>query len=115
MHETFAVKVAEDVQDRLKQCVGFVRRECPAGKNLSEVFLRIRHHHVHEESAAKLEMSHFMDRNQVRVREPGGLLPTRQLQFGLFWSRGNKFDRGLFWNFTLMVLREEYRAVVGPA
>jgi hypothetical protein len=46
VHETFAVKVGEDIQDRLKHCMGFVTGECPAGKNLRKVLLGTLHNDI---------------------------------------------------------------------
>src|ERR1700674_1099505 len=102
VHETFAVKIGEHVQDGLKHLPGFGDRERPAWKNLRKVLLGALHYDIDERYAAKLGASHFMDRNQVRVRQLSGLSPTRQLEFDNFWGRWNKFDGGFYKTFTRM-------------
>jgi hypothetical protein len=57
MHEPFAVKVGEDVQDGIEHLSGFARRERPAGKNLRKVFLGTLHHDVQQLLAANLAAS----------------------------------------------------------
>src|SRR6202521_629158 len=115
MYETFAMKVGEHVQDGRKHLTGFSDRERPAGKNLRKVLLGTFHYDIDDRHAAKLEASHFMDRNQVRVRQLRGLLPTRQLEVARCRSRRNNLDRGFYETFCRTALGKEYRAVFGPA
>src|SRR4029077_15281649 len=106
----FAVNVGEHVQGGLKHRPGFVRRERPVGKNLRKVLLGTLHYDIDEGHTAKLEASHFIEGNEVRMRQPSRLLPTRKLEFAIFWSCSNKFDSGFYNTFTVMALCEEYRA-----
>jgi hypothetical protein len=115
MHETIAVKVGEHVHDRLKHCSGFVRLERPVGENLRKVLLGTLHYDIDKGNTAKLETSHLIKGNQVRMGQLRRLLPTPKLQLAIFWSRGNEFDSGFFKTFTLMALCEEHSAVFGSA
>lgn len=115
MHETFPVKVGEDIQNGVKHLPGFGRRERPAGKDLREVLLGTLHYGIDKYRTIKIEATRVMDRNQVRVRQLSGLLPTRELEFSIFWSRGNNFDGGFYETFTLVAFGEKYRALFGSA
>jgi hypothetical protein len=107
VHETFAVKIGEDVQGGLKHRTRFVRRERPFGKNLCKVLLGTLHYDIDEGHPAKLEASHFIEGKQMRMRQLSCLLPTRKLEFAIFWSCRNKFDSGFYKTLTLMALCEE--------
>ncbi len=115
VHETFAMKVAEDVQNGFKHLPRFGRRQRPARKNLRKILLGTLRYDVDEWHPAKLEVSHFIKGNQVRMGQFSCLLPTRKLEFAIFWSPRNEFDSRLCEEFTFMALCEEYRAVFGSA
>jgi hypothetical protein len=78
------MKVGEDVQDGIKHLPGFGRRERPVWKNLPKVLLGTLHYDIYEWFTAKVEASHFIEWNQVRMRQLSGLLPARELDFAIF-------------------------------
>ncbi len=57
MHEAFAVKVAEDVENAIDHLPGFGRRKRPAGQNLRKVLLGTLHHNIKQRHAADLAAS----------------------------------------------------------
>ena len=111
VHETFAVKVGEDVQNGVKHLPGFGRRERTARKNLRKILLGTLHYDIDKHHAIKIEATRVMDRNQVRVRQIGSLPPIRELKFAIFCRRRNNFDGGFYKTFTLVALGEKYRAL----
>ena len=115
VHESFAMKVGEGVEDRFEHFPGFGRRERPAGNYFRKVFFGPLREDIHKLFAAKLEASHFVNGYQMRMGQFSRLSPTRKLQFAILRSRWNELDDCLYDAISLTMLGEKYRAVFGSA
>src|SRR5579863_1558600 len=56
-----------------------------------------------------------MEGDQARMRQLSRQFPTRKTESAIFWSRRNNFNSSLYRKFTLVPLREKYRAVFRSA
>jgi hypothetical protein len=95
MDEPLAMEVSEGVHGRFQHGPGLDNRKSPVGEHLRQILLGALHYNVYEWLAIKHHTSHFVDRNQVRVRKSSGLSPARELQVTVIRASGDKLDGSL--------------------
>src|SRR5260370_33531773 len=66
-------------------------------KKLREIFLGVFHYDIKQIEISETAAAGFEDAQQVRMRQLGGVLPAKQLEFRVGFVDLNKFDGRFLW------------------
>src|SRR6266404_6856027 len=111
LHQILAVEIGQRIQGCRQQVPHLVRSQGPAGKNLSEILLRMIHHDEQKVVPPELATARVEKAHQVRVRQRSNPPPVRELRLRQRRVGRQDLDRGLG-NVLRLAFGEKYHAVV---